>query len=108
MIDAVDDRNGELIDPRYALSIGRDGLVYQTAPLAEQMDLIGCPSLRLWLSLDVPDTDLEAYLYEIQPTGTSIRLWTSTCRLRYRESLREGKLVKSGETLPVILLQACP
>ena len=62
-----------------------------------RLDLIGCPSLHLWLSLDVPDTDLEAYLYEIQPDGTNIRLWTNTCRLRYRESLRAAKLVKPGE-----------
>lgn len=97
IVDAADDGKGETIDQRYALSIGPDGLVYHTAPLAEETDLIGCPSLRLWLSLDTPDTDLEAYLYEIQPDGTSIRLWTNTCRLRYRESLREGKLVKPGE-----------
>ncbi|MEO5754389.1 MAG: CocE/NonD family hydrolase [Chthoniobacterales bacterium] len=87
----------ELLDQRYALSIGEDGLVYHSAPLKKATDLIGCPSLHLWLSVDTPDTDLEAYLYEIQPDGTSIRLWADVRRLRYRESLREGKLVKPGE-----------
>ena len=96
-IDGVDSDKGELIDPRYALSISTDGLVYETEPFQEESELIGCPSLRLWLSLDTPDTDLEACLYESQPDGTSIRLWTHTCRLRYRESLRQAKLVKAGE-----------
>ncbi len=36
-------------------------------------------------------------LYEIQPDGTGIVLWSDTRRLRYRDSLREAKLVKPGE-----------
>jgi uncharacterized protein len=96
-IDGTDREKGELIDPRYALIIGLDGLVFQTAPFAEKSELAGCPSLRLWLAIDTPDTDLEAYLYEIQPNGTSIRIWTHSCRLRYRESVRRSTLVKPGE-----------
>ncbi len=86
-----------LLDQRYALGIGEDGLVYHTAPFPAESELIGCPSLKLWLSLDTPDTDLQADLYEIQPDGTSILLWQSLQRLRYRESPREAKLVKPGE-----------
>ena len=59
--------------------------------------MIGCPALTLWISVDTPDTDLSADLYEIQPDGTSIALWSDLRRLRYRESLREAKLVKPGE-----------
>jgi uncharacterized protein len=86
-----------MLDQHYALSIGEDGLVYHTAPLAREAELIGCPNVRLWVSLDTPDTDLEADLYEIQPDGTSIQLWVDMRRLRYRESAAEGKLVKPGE-----------
>src|SRR5207245_6592076 len=57
----------------------------------------GCHMLVLCLSLDVPDTDLSADLYEILPDGTSIALWNDVRRLRYRESPREEKLVKPGE-----------
>lgn len=96
-IDGVDSGKGELIDSRYALSIGGDGLVYETDPFREETQMVGCPSLRLWLSLDTPDTDLEAYLYEVLPDGTSLRVWTHTCRLRYRESPRQAKLMKAGE-----------
>jgi putative CocE/NonD family hydrolase len=85
------------IDQRFALSIGNDGLVYHSEPTTTDTALIGCPKLTLWLSLDVPDTDLSADLYEILPDGTSIALWSDLRRLRYRESPREEKLVKPGE-----------
>jgi uncharacterized protein len=85
------------IDQRFPLSIGKDGLVYHTDPLPAETPLIGCPKLSLWISIDTPDTDFEADLYEIQPDGTSIALWSDVRRLRYRESFREQKLVKPGE-----------
>ena len=49
------------------------------------------------MAMDVPDTDFYVALYEIQPDGTSIQLTTDQMRARYRESLREAKLVKPGE-----------
>ena len=85
------------IDQSFALCIGKDGLVYHTGPLPKETPLVGCPKVSLWVSLDTPDTDLQADLYEIQPDGTSIALWNDVRRLRYRESLREAKLVKPDE-----------
>jgi uncharacterized protein len=91
-----DDKTAGL-DQRYALSMAEDGLVYHTDPLPNETPLIGCPAVTLWVSIDTPDTDLTADLYEIQPDGTSIALWSDIRRLRYRESLRQEKLVKPGE-----------
>ncbi len=85
------------IDQTFALSIGKDGLVYHTAPLPNEIPLIGCPALTLWVSIDTPDVDLSADLYEIQPDGTSIALWSDRRRLRYRQSLSEARLVNPGE-----------
>jgi putative CocE/NonD family hydrolase len=85
------------IDQTYALSIGKDGLVYHTDPLPKETPFIGCPAVALWLSIDTPDVDLSAQLYEVQPDGTTIFLWGDIRRLRYRESLRDAKLVKPGE-----------
>jgi len=105
-LDTKPGENVEGIDPKektagldqtYALSIGDDGLVYHTAPFPNETPLIGCPTVVLWVSIDTPDTDLSADLYEIQPDGTSIALWKDVRRLRYRESLRQEKLVKPGE-----------
>jgi putative CocE/NonD family hydrolase len=85
------------LDQSYALSIGNDGLVYHTDPLPNETPLVGCPEVALWVSIDTPDTDLSADLYEIQPDGTSIALWSDIRRLRYRESLHQEKLVKPNE-----------
>ncbi len=107
--DPLDTRRGENVegtepnektaslDQSYAMSIGDDGLVYHSDPLPKETPVIGCPRLTLWLSIDTPDTDLSADLYEIQPDGTSIALWSDLRRLRYRESLYQEKLVKPGE-----------
>jgi uncharacterized protein len=97
-VDGIDPKEKTAgIDQTYALSIGKDGLVYHTEPFPNETPFIGCPALTLWLSIDTPDVDLSAHLYEIQPDGTSIVLWNDTRRLRYRDSLREAKLVKPGE-----------
>ncbi|HLW35514.1 MAG TPA: CocE/NonD family hydrolase [Chthoniobacterales bacterium] len=85
------------IDQKLPLSIGNDGLVYHSNALPQETPLVGCPAVTLWVSIDTPDVDLEADLYEIQPDGTSIGLWSDMRRLRYRESLREAKLAKPGE-----------
>jgi putative CocE/NonD family hydrolase len=107
--DPLDTRRGEYVegtDPKektagldqsLALSIGNDGLVYHSEPLPNETPLIGCPAVTLWVSIDTPDVDLSADLYEIQPDGTSIALWSDIRRLRYRESLREAKLARLGE-----------
>jgi putative CocE/NonD family hydrolase len=107
--DPLDTRRGEFVegiepkektaglDQTFALSIGDDGVVYHTEALPNETPLIGCPAVTLWLSIDTPDVDLECDLFEIQPDGTSIALWSDLRRLRYRDSLREAKLVKPGE-----------
>ena len=92
------------VDQRFPMSIGNDGLVYHTDPLPKEMPLVGCPQLTLWLSIDTPDTDLSADLYEIQPDGTSIALWSDLRRLRYRESLYHEKLIKGEE---IVTMRFC-
>src|SRR5262249_37765777 len=97
-VDGIDPKEKTAgIDQTYALSISKDGLVYHTDPLPKETPLVGCPGVGLWLSIDTPDVDLSAQLYEVQPDGSSILLWGDVRRLRYRESLREAKLVKPGE-----------
>jgi len=71
-------------------------LVYHSAVFTEDTELAGFPKLKLWLSLDRPDTDLAAFLYEIGADGRSIHLGSEIYRARYRKSLREPVLVKPG------------
>jgi hypothetical protein len=97
-VDGIDPKEKTAgLDQTYALSISKDGLVYHTEPLPNETSFVGCPAATLWVSIDAPDVDLSANLYEVQPDGTSIILWSDTRRLRYRESLREAKPVKPGE-----------
>lgn len=97
-VEAVDSNDKTAaLDQKLPLSIGKDGLVYHTDAMSKETPLIGCPAVTLWVSIDTTDVDLEADLYEIQPDGTSIGLWSDARRLRYRESVRQEKLVKPGE-----------
>src|SRR5881392_344399 len=98
-VENVDNEKTAGLDQRRALSIGKDGLVYHSDPASKETTLLGCPKLTLWISPDVPDTDVTAELDEILADGTSIALWSDVRRLRYRDSVRQEKLVKLGESV---------
>jgi uncharacterized protein len=85
------------IDQRLATNINGDGLIYQSNPMPAEVILAGFPSLVLWLSLDVPDTDIEVNLYEVLPEGVAINIWSDVLRARYRESERSVKPITPGE-----------
>jgi predicted acyl esterase len=82
---------------RLATNINGDGVIYQSNPMPAEVILAGFPSLVLWLSLDVPDTDIEVNLYEVLPEGVAINIWSDVLRARYRESERSVKLITPGE-----------
>jgi putative CocE/NonD family hydrolase len=86
-----------LLSQRDALNLFGNGLVYHSAPFAEDTEVSGNLKLTVWLAMDVPDTDLMAQVYEIQADGTSIALTSAAIRARYRESLRQPKPVPAGE-----------
>jgi uncharacterized protein len=92
-----DDPNS-LTSQRAAMNLFGEGVVYHTEPFAEATEMTGFAKLTLWLKMDVPDTDLEADLFEVLPDGGSVALTSAAMRARYRESLREGKLVPAGAT----------
>jgi len=74
-----------------------DRVVYHSAPLSEPVEVAGFVELELYLSLDVPDTDLGVGLSEIRPDGTAIPLGSDMLRARYRKSLSEPEPVTAGE-----------
>jgi putative CocE/NonD family hydrolase len=85
-------------DPSYAYDLRGQGVVYHSAPLPEDMEIAGTPELSLWLTIDTPDTDVVALLYEILPDdGSSILLWSDLQRLRYRDGRLEPDLVQPGQ-----------
>jgi len=86
-----------LTDQRYALNLFGNGLVYHSAPFAEATEVTGYLKLVVWIALDVPDTDFQAMISEVMPDGAHLLLTQDLLRARYRESLRQEKLVVSGE-----------
>ncbi|MBF9235885.1 CocE/NonD family hydrolase [Hymenobacter sp. BT683] len=84
------------LDQHAVVALADKGLIYQSAPFAEDTEITGQLKFSAWLALNVPDTDLEVGVYEIRPDGSSIYLTTDVKRARYRESLREARLVKPG------------
>lgn len=86
-----------ITDQRRALNLFGSGLAYHSEPFGEDTELTGYLKLTLWIELDVQDTDFEANVYEIQPDGGSVLLTNDYVRARYRDSLRQEKLVKPGE-----------
>ncbi len=51
------------------------GLTYTTPPLDSDVEVTGHPIVTLWISTDVPDLDVFAYLQEASPDG---RVWYIT------------------------------
>jgi putative CocE/NonD family hydrolase len=92
------DRN-TWVDQRIALGIQGNGLVYHSRPLERDTELLGRAKLKLWLAMDVPDTDLYVTLFEIRPDGSGVLLGETALRARYRESRRRPRLVPRNKVL---------
>jgi putative CocE/NonD family hydrolase len=86
-----------ITDQTGVLSISGDGLIYHSEPFAEDTEITGYLKFVAWIAMDVPDTDLAVEVDEVMPDGTSVSLTSDEIRARYRDSLTEEKLVKSGE-----------
>ncbi len=72
-------------------------LVYHTAPFTEDTEVSGFFRLSAWIGIDQPDTDFAVAVYEIALDGSSILLTRDTLRARYRDSLREARLVTTRD-----------
>jgi putative CocE/NonD family hydrolase len=74
-----------------------DGLIFHTAPFTEATEIDGFPELRLWLSIDTPDTDLGYELYLLTPDGKHHFLDTTILRARYRNSLGQQEAIHQNQ-----------
>ncbi|MEO8595927.1 MAG: CocE/NonD family hydrolase [Candidatus Solibacter sp.] len=85
------------------LSSRSDVLVYQTAPLEQDMEVTGRLIVKLWASSDGPDTDFTAKLIDVYPpsagypAGIDLNAGDSIVRARYRESLEHAKPLVPGQ-----------
>jgi len=78
--------------PALPLSQRRDVLVFQSAPLQNDVTVVGPIMVKLYVSTSVPDTDFTAKLIDVYPPnqdyplGFALNLTDSIVRLRYRDS----------------------
>jgi predicted acyl esterase len=86
-----------ILAPSLAPNVLGNGLIYETAPFSEDVEISGFPKLTVWMALDTPDTDFQVVLYEVLPDEWSVALCVDRMRARYRESLKQERLVKPGE-----------
>lgn len=102
---AWDQRGGEHIwnwtDP-IPLSARNDVLVFQTEPLQSDLEVTGEISVELWASSSAVDTDFTAKLIDVYPPnpdypgGFDLNIGDGIIRARFRDSLKEEKLMKPG------------
>ncbi len=77
--------------PFLPLAARADVLVFQTAPLGEDVQVVGPIEAELWVSSDAPDTDFTAKLVDVHPAsadyprGYAMILADGILRLRYAE-----------------------
>jgi hypothetical protein len=74
-------------------------LIYHGAPFEADAEISGFFRFTVWLSIDQPDTDLRVSVYNIDLDGGSILLSEDWMRARYRESLRQEKLIETTAPL---------
>lgn len=72
-------------------------LVYQSAPLEQSIEVSGQMRLDAWIEMNVPDTDIAAWVYEIRPTGRTILLGETELRARHRLGVDTAALAEPGQ-----------
>lgn len=83
---------------RRRLEHRRDILYYRTAPLEEEVEIVGYPEVVLYASSSAPDTDFFARLVDEDPDGPALDVCYGMVRARHRDSLAREELLTPGET----------
>ena len=84
-----------------------DVLVFQSEPLAEDIEVTGPITVKLWISSSADDTDFTAKLLDIYPAtadypdGYHMNLTDSIIRVRYRDGWDKEVLLEPGQIYPV-------
>lgn len=79
-----------------------NGVAFLSAPLTEDLVVLGPAAASIALSSSAPDTDLGLTLGEVRPDGTEIRVSTGT----QRASMRNLDRARSTRTRPAYTLDA--
>jgi putative CocE/NonD family hydrolase len=91
------------------LSERRDVLVFQTAPLEQDVEVTGPLLVDLFVSSSATDTDFTAKLIDVYPSsadyplGFDLNIGDSITRMRYRSSLERAELMEPGRIYAVAI-----
>jgi hypothetical protein len=106
-----DQREGPQIygarQPYLPLEARPDVLVFQTPPLAEDVEVTGAIEANLWVASDGPDTDFTIKLIDVYPpsedypAGYALNLTDGILRCRYRDSWASPAMMQPGRSYPI-------
>jgi hypothetical protein len=88
--------------PFLPLASRPDVLVFQTEPLAHDVEVIGPVVAELWIATDAPDADITAKLLDVHPpsadwpAGFAMNLCEGILRLRYRDDPADPRPMQPG------------
>ncbi|MCB0487737.1 MAG: CocE/NonD family hydrolase [Cyclobacteriaceae bacterium] len=82
----------------------KDVLVYTSAPLTEDVEVVGEVAVELYVSSTALDTDFAITLTDVYPDGKSINLSgldAGYLRMRYRNGFTKQEMMKPGEVYKI-------
>jgi putative CocE/NonD family hydrolase len=88
------------------LSARNDVVVFQSEPLKEDVEVTGEIEVKLWASSSAVDTDFTAKLIDVYPAsadwpgGFDLNITEGIVRARFRDSLKQEKLMEPGTIYP--------
>lgn len=83
-------------------------VIFETAPLAEPLELLGFPLLQARLRCDAPTALLVARLVDVHPDGAARRISLGVLNLAHRDGSAEPAPLPADEAVTVMLrLDAC-
>ena len=93
--------------PYLPLASRPDVLVFQTEPLADEVEVTGPVSIQLWISSSAVDTDFTAKLVDVYPPsvdypeGYALNLTDGILRVKFRNSWERTELMQPGKVYQV-------
>jgi len=96
-------------EPYLPLASRPDVLVFQTEPLANDVEVTGPVSVQLWISSSTMDTDFTAKLIDVYPPsadypeGYALNLTDGILRVKFRNSWTKPELMEPGQVYQIEL-----
>ena len=87
------------VSDRRSLDYRRDILRYRTAPLEEDIEVVGNPEVILFAASSAPDTDFFVRLIDDEPGGPAKDVCFGMIRARYRNGFESEELLTPGEII---------